>query len=54
MTKYHKAIRWGKINIAIRNKDSFEECNKEILEELERHPDLNDEDKQFLIKEVLN
>jgi hypothetical protein len=53
--KYHKGIKIGKkINIMITDKNSFEECNKEIIEELERHPEINEQDRKEVILMVLS
>lgn len=53
MTKYSKGIKIDKFAILVTDKDSFSECNKEILEELERHPGIKEEDKKQIIREVL-
>ena len=53
MTKYTKGIKIFKFSIMVTDKDSFEECDKEILEELERHPGIEQKDKEQIIKEVL-
>ena len=53
--KYTKGINLGKykLNILVTDKDSFEECDKEIIEELNRHSEIPDLEKIELIKEVL-
>lgn len=55
--KYSKGIVISKpqhtLRIMVTDKDSFEECNKEILEELQRHPGINPKDKEQIIKKVL-
>jgi len=54
MTKYTKGIKIFKFSILATDKDSFEECDKEILEELNRHPEIDSKDKEQIIKEVLH
>ena len=53
--KYTKGINLGKykLNILITDKNSFEECNKEIIEELNRHSEIPDLEKVEIIKEAL-
>ena len=53
MTKYSKALTIFKLRISVTDKDNFEECNAEILEELERHPELDSKLKNQIVKEVL-
>ena len=54
MTKYSKGIKVYKYNILVTDKDSWEECDKELLEQIEMSPDFDDELKKYLIKEVLS
>lgn len=53
--KYTKGINLGKyrLNILVTDKASFEECNKEIIEELNNHSEISDSEKIEIIKEVL-
>lgn len=53
--KYTKGVnlRKYKLNILITDKNSFEECNKEIIEELNRHSEIPDLERVEIIKEVL-
>lgn len=51
--KYTKGVKIYKLNILVTDKDSFEECDKEILKELERHSELSTKEKEQIIKEVL-
>ena len=53
--KYTKGINLGKykLNILITNKDSFEECDKELIEEINRHSEIPDLEKVEIIKEAL-
>ena len=53
MTKYSKGITIFRLHISVTDKDSFEECNEEILEELERHPELDTKVREQIIREVL-
>jgi len=53
MTKYTKGIKIFKLNIIATDKDSFEECDQEILKELEKHSELDKEVREKIIKEVL-
>ena len=53
--KYTKGINLGKyrLNILVTDKNSFEECDKEIIEELNRHSEIPDLERIEIIKEVL-
>jgi len=53
--KYTKGINLSKykLNILITNKDSFEECDKELIEEINRHSEIPDLEKVEIIKEAL-
>ena len=53
--KYTKGINLVKykLNILVTNKNSFEECDKEIIEEINRHSEINDLEKIEIIKEAL-
>lgn len=51
--KYSKSIKIYKFSISIINKDSFEECDREIIAELERHPEIDEKEKAEIIREVL-
>lgn len=53
--KYTKGINLGKykLNILVTDKNSFEECNKEIIEELNKHSEIPDLEKVKIIKEAL-
>lgn len=52
--KYSKGITICKLHITVTDKDSFEECDKCIIEALDRHPEIDKEIKQQFIKEVLS
>lgn len=54
MAKYSKIVNIYKLKIIVIDKDNFEECDKEIIEELDRHPEINEEVKKEFIKEVLS
>lgn len=54
MTKYQKGVtfNYGKTRIMVINKDSFEECDKELLKELDRLSDI-DQDEIERIKRLI-
>jgi hypothetical protein len=53
MTKYAKAITVNRLRIAATDKDSFDECNKAILAELEL-ADVDEQTKNEIKRIVLN
>ena len=53
MAKYSKGIKIYKLNIVVTNKDSFEECNKEIINRLDQHPELDKEEVKEIKRMIL-
>lgn len=57
MTKYEKAITlsvasYKTVRIAITDADSFEACDKELMEELNRFPELKKLNKEEIEKTI--
>lgn len=50
MTKYSKGIKIFKLNILVTDKNSFAECDKEILKKLNEFPDLSETDKKMIME----
>ena len=51
--KYSKSLQIYRLRISVTDKQSFEECDKEILARLENHPELDQEEVDKIKREIL-